>query len=128
MNVRRILKVMAVTMTLCLAASPCYAARIYNELSFPIIVERVNFLGLGDNSPIFLIPGQKSDSLEWNEANSVLVIDGTNSNKKVLCDLEFGSHYQIVGGNYMVVSASGNDTKCVVCDSNHNAIVGAGNC
>jgi hypothetical protein len=123
MNVKRILKVTAAAMTLCLATvSPCYAARIYNELNFPIDV-RGSTLGVF-NTSVSVDPGQKSDSLDWADTT----VSAYSKKGDKLCVLGFGTHYEIQGGNYMVVSASGNAIACVVCDSNHKPIVGAGDC
>lgn len=118
MNVKRILKVMTITLVLCLVTfSPCYAARIYNTTNSEVAVQ-----GGGIFSNHTDIPArQRSSSLDWEGVNDVTVFKGSRK----LCSLDFGAHNQIVGGNYMVIQPSGN---CFVCDSNHKPIVGRGSC
>jgi hypothetical protein len=124
MNVKRSLKVVTVTMVLFLAAlSPCYAARIYNDTNAGIYVGG-NTGGLGTWYWTVVQPGQRSSSLDWTTVTEVTA----SSDNKTLCHLGFGPHAQIQGGNYMVVSSSGNNTNCVVCDSNHSSIAGSGSC
>jgi len=124
MNVKRILKVLTLTMVLFLAAfSPCYAARIYNDTNALIVVGG-NTGGLGTWSETAVQPGQRSSSLDWTTVTEVTA----SSDNKTLCQIGFGPHAQIQGGNYMVVSSSGNNTNCVVCDSNHVSLAGSGSC
>ena len=123
MNVKRILKVMTITMGLSLAAlSPCYAARIYNDTNAGIYVGG-NVGGFGAWYWTVVQPGQRSSSLDWPVTEVTVSRDNT-----ILCHVGFGPHAQIQGGNYMVVSSSGNNTNCVVCDSNHSSIAGGGSC
>ena len=124
MNVKRALRVVPVTIGLSLAAlSPCYAARIYNDTNAPISVGG-DTGGFGTWYETVVQPGQRSSSLDWTTATEVTAYSGN----KRLCHLGFGPHAQIQGGNYMVVSSSGNNTNCVVCDSNHSPIAGSGSC
>ena len=118
MNVKRILKVTTITLGSCLATlSPCYAARIYNNTKAMVAVRGGGILDAHVDIPA----KQRSGSLDWQGVNNV---DVFRSSKK-LCSLNFGSHNQIVGGNYMKIEQSGN---CFVCDVNHHAIVGHGRC
>jgi hypothetical protein len=132
MNVKRILKVVTVTMVLFLAAlSPCYAARIYNDTNVRIYVSGTigpfggGVLNVNKNEAV-VNPGQRSDSLNWTATE--VSVHNDQSVVPEMCHLGFGPHLQIIGGNYMVVSSSGNNTNCVVCDSNHNPIAGSGSC
>jgi hypothetical protein len=98
--------------------SPCYAARIYNNMSVPITVDG----SFGTN--VVIESGQRSDSLSWNSSPQVSV---TGANRQ-LCYINFGPHAEIQGGNYMIVTPIVGGTSCVVCDSEHNPIAGSGQC
>jgi hypothetical protein len=127
MNMKHILKVIAITLLCSLITfSPCYAARIYNETNVPIDVGG-EVIGTVDNyTRVNNLPaGQRSDSLNWKGVTEVIV----TANHNTLCDLGFGAHNQIVGGNYMIVRGQvPSNAQCVVCDSNHKVIVGSGSC
>jgi hypothetical protein len=130
MNMKHILKVISITLLCSLITfSPCYAARIYNETNVPIDVQG-EILGTVDNyTRVNNLPaGQRSDSLNWKAVTEVFV-EPTANHSNTLCQLEFGAHNQIVGGNYMIVRGQvPSNAQCVVCDSNHKVIVGSGSC
>jgi hypothetical protein len=117
------------------------AARLYNELSIPITACSTTdqaptpngwcffMIGSPNHDDIQVDPHSESYSFDRNWT-AVRVYGGPDfSGPPPLCELGFGPHYQLQGGNYMVVSSCGaRCTACVVCDSNHNPIAGAGNC
>jgi hypothetical protein len=71
-------------------------------------------------------PGERSESLNWQGITFLAVFNADSLTK--LCQIGFGAHNEIVGGNYMMIRRSNNSTNCYVCDSNNNSIVGSGQC
>lgn len=107
------------------AASSCLisfysaqAARIWNMLDQPIMV-----VG-GDVQPVTVGAGKEGPSIEWSGAlgTQAYLTLGTQPQ---LCDVQFGFHHQMVGGNYLVVSAVQDHISCVVCDAGHNVVASA---
>lgn len=96
--------------------TPAYAARIYNFTNTKLTVQ-------GGTHSVTLSPGQRSASLEWTNSTDVYVpganVDGRGSAQ--LCG-HSGVHELIVGGNYLVVSQSGHELRCTLCNASHSII------
>jgi hypothetical protein len=102
-----------------------FAARIYNLLPTPVLVTGM-LSGIGVNS-VTLGSGQKSDSIGWGSANYVRVDPASKASTlrttdRPLCQVTFGVHAHIQGGNYMTIGHRGSDIVCTVCGSEHNAM------
>ena len=128
------------TLAIAFACSPfaihdCYAARIYNNLDQGVFVggAQVQYLsqilaGFDDN--VEIEAHQRSDSLAWTGDTFVAVYPGIPPNKnQLVCQVGFGPHAQIQGGNYMVIRKAKNNGynngfSCVVYDSNNHPIAG----
>jgi hypothetical protein len=147
MNNKKIIQA-AIIVVLCafinlLVVAPSYAARIYNEIQ-----EEVSVFGTGPGFAqgildILLLkpgafplwtgpkatirPGERSDSLNWNKALGVAVQLNQNNIPTPVryCFLDFGTHKEIVGGNYMIIRDGG---KCVVCNASRQPVAGSGSC
>jgi hypothetical protein len=91
-----------------------YAARIYNNLDVPINVASTN------DGAVTIPARERSDSLNWGSSEGVSVLAPHVGS----CSVSFGFHYQIVGGNYMIVSKDQYGVSCIVYDSNHHPFVG----
>ncbi len=96
--------------------TPAYAARIYNFTNTKLTVQ-------GGTHSVTLSPGARSASLEWTNSTDVHV-PGPNVDGRESVDLcgHSGVHELIVGGNYLVISQSGRDLRCTLCNASHQAI------
>ncbi len=114
--------VLAITL---MATQSAFAARVYNFL--PNKVHVTGMLGGLGIHQITLDPGgARSDSLGWGSANIVRV-DGVSNiafrtTDKPLCQLNFGVHADMQGGNYMTIGHNGSDIVCTMCGSEHNVM------
>ena len=122
------------TLAIALFCSPfaiqsCYAARIYNNLDSAIFVQGAQVLTpvivFQGGDSVQLAPHQRSDSLQWTADTGVIVSRDAKGSQN-LCNVGFGPHAQIQGGNYMVVSPPQNGVSCAVYDSNHHLIASGG--
>jgi hypothetical protein len=98
-----------------------YAARIYNQTNGEITVQ-----GQPLGGHVSIAPRGESGSLEWTLVNQVSAFGGSGGSP--LCNLDFGSHAQIQGGNYMIVAPASGHVNCGVCDSNHKILDGVAKC
>ncbi|NEP09063.1 MAG: hypothetical protein F6K14_02200 [Symploca sp. SIO2C1] len=121
MKIRSVLAIISVAFLLFVSiTAPCYAARIYNRVDFPIQA-RANF-----SSPTHFAdiePGARSESLEWTSAATDVGV--FKRDNQVYCRLNTFPNNQIQGGNYMLVEPSNN---CFICDSEGNLLAGQGDC
>jgi hypothetical protein len=119
---------------LCLTgAQPAAAARIYNFTVKEIHVAGFNassFLG-GSIYKVSLAPGTRSDSLNWSLATSidvyvsVLAFDSRGVafyESRRLCYFNWWIDAKLQGGNYLVVSQSGRDVNCNLCNDSGQLI------
>ena len=120
---------------LCLAASaPADAARIYNYLAVPVLVQSLT-------GGVTLAPGERSGSVSWVSGwvqvflkkpsdQPTIVMGGpagvTMIERDPTCRIGFNGHSEITGGNYMIIGSQGTHVSCVVCDSNYRQLFGAG--
>ena len=146
MNIRLASRTLAIALFCSpFAIQSCYAARIYNNLDTTITVNGSSASGLlGGPTSVKIGPKQRSASLEWTNVTEVYVTGPVNnillrfsarsSGQRPLpvdqiltvCDVGFGAHARIQGGNYMVVSPPQNGVSCAVYDSNHHLIASGG--
>jgi hypothetical protein len=122
---KRILVIASLFLAITLVATQtAFAARVYNFL--PNKVHVTGMLGGLGIHQITLSPGERSDSLGWGSANIVRV-DAVSqiefrTTDKPLCQLNFGVHADMQGGNYMTIGHRGNEIVCTMCGSEHNAM------
>jgi hypothetical protein len=101
------------------ATQSAFAARIYNFLP-----DKVHIRGRSGSlfiHNIDIASGQRSDSLGWSTVNGVHVFIAPYYNLS-LCEISFGSHADMQGGNYMTIGHRGNAIVCTMCGSEHNVM------
>lgn len=96
-----------------LAFQPALAARIYNFLPVGVVV--IGHIGYSATIPA----GERSGSLGWPAAMGITVHTASSSIVPV-CDMGFGGHADIQGGNYMTIGHVGNEIICTLCNSDHH--------
>ena len=113
-------------------ASSGEAARIYNFTNITVVVAGTYIPNYGikfksinkgasllSRQKVTIRPGQKSPSLQWRGPIGVVVLSNRVYEQVLypMCNINFGAHYQIQGGNYMVISQNGRKVTCTICNS-----------
>lgn len=97
------------------SVQPALAARIYNFLPIGVVV--IGHVGYTTS----IAPGERSGSLGWPAAMAVTVHTAGVSILPI-CDMGFGGHADIQGGNYMTIGHRGNEIVCTLCNADHQQI------
>ena len=123
MKIKSILTTMLVVLiSIFSMIGPCYAARIYNNVSFTVGVQGIKASTNEIKEFIVINPGERSESLSWKNSSTIVVNKDNGDN---YCSLFTSPFNQIQGGNYMII---GTFSNCYICDSDHEILEGAGEC
>jgi hypothetical protein len=109
MHIQRLPSIIALVAALVTTSAPANAARIYNLLPMPVQMQ-------GPNGTFVLQPGQKSDSLSWNNTSLDIMIHGIGRVPPV-CSLNWFPYHEIAGGHYLIIGHIGYGIVCSLCDS-----------
>jgi hypothetical protein len=109
MHIQRLPLVVALVAALVATSAPASAARIDNLLPMPVQMQ-------GQHGDLILRPGQKSDSISWNNTGLDIIIYGIGRTPP-LCSLNWFPYHEIAGGHYLIIGHIGYNIVCSLCDS-----------
>ncbi len=101
------------------SVQPALAARVYNYTNVTMNVEAGGY-------KTTLEPGKRSESLNWPTMGvNVWYTFPRSLQSHKACEFQRWQH-EIVGGNYLVISQSGQGVQCVMCDADHRELAKRG--